>query len=136
LVYELSDSVFTDYLYDDDDDVVAVGIDAVWIPMTIVRRNQILVKMVIANYAATNTTAAALNIEGLKIALPATESSSGEYAATDSDVAFLDTDPLVTNRSIVMRKRCQFVKWDITPRLEVTNGQFQVSTISMEIAEV
>jgi hypothetical protein len=127
-VYEMSDALTSDY----DN----TPIHAYWTPKTINRRNAILTKMIIANYMAGSSTKAELVIEGLRIPLEATDVASGDIAALDNDVAALDTDPLVDNRTSIIRKRCQFVRWNITPRLEVTNGLFSAASVKLEIAEV
>ncbi len=102
---------------------------------TIVKRNQILVKAILARFMSTLTADAALEID--KYRMPLYFGGQGDRAFTDTDVAFLDDDPLVpADRVAMARARCNIRKWEITPEIVVRNGSFSMSSLVLEIAEV
>jgi hypothetical protein len=111
-----------------------ISITGKWRPKTLIRRNQILVKSVTAGYISSINSSAVMKVEGLKMLLPIT--AKGDIAALDTDIAALDTDPLVPFQSSIIRQRCNIRKWEITPEIEITNGTFNLSFVSLEIAEV
>jgi hypothetical protein len=136
-VYEMADLLTSDTIVSVlDGQPSVINIQAFWTPKTIFRRNQLLTKMIMANYLTAETSKAELVVERLRIALPANNDDFGDVAATDSDVAALDTDVLFENKTAVIRKRVQFVRWNITPRLEVVNGAFSIASVIFEVAEV
>jgi hypothetical protein len=135
-VYEFNDAIHTDYAVADDGLLVMRDINAVWVPKTTIRRNQILTKMVMANHLSTATARATLIVEGLRVPLLPSEGRDADIAATDFEIAATDVDLLSSGATSVTRKRCQFVRWSVTPRLEVANGLFSMSSVVLEIAEV
>jgi hypothetical protein len=134
-VYELNDILNRDTVILADGSGAEQDILAYWTPKTVVRRNQLLTKMIMVNYFAT-TPSAELVVERLRVQLPPNDDNFGDIAFTDDNIALLDTDPLFESKTAIVRKRVQFVRWNITPRLEIVNGQFSVSSIVFEIAEV
>jgi hypothetical protein len=135
VVCSLDDSLTDDNVFNPDTfEIEQYDINALWSPRTIIRNNQILVKKVRCNYLSTIGTAAEVDIEGLRVPLPL--NGMGDTAATDAETAALDTDPLVPYRTAVVRTRCNIIKWDVTPRIYVTNGLFSLATLSLELAEV
>lgn len=137
-VYRMSEANPNDVFVVDDalpDEPVEIDVTALWKPRTILRRNQILLKSVMAGYLSTITASAVVKIDTFKLELPL--SGQGDRVALDYDIAFLDTDPLVpSNASAVARRRMQIRRWDITPEIIVTNGTFNLSSLGLEIAEV
>lgn len=135
-VYDLNDGIPQDILYNPEDEAnpIYTDIKAVWRPKTIIRRNQLLTKMIRANYLSTLPSIGYLDVEGMKMELP--HQGDGDIAEADPDVAFNDDDPLVPYRTRMRRRRCNFVRWDVTPQIEVTNGLFSLSSIALEVAEV
>jgi hypothetical protein len=105
-----------------------------WRPKTLTRRNQILVKGVTAGYIASIDADATVKVEGFRMPLPMT--AQGDIAILDTDISALDTDPLVPFQSSIMRRRCNIRKWEIMPEIEITNGSFNLSFVSLEMAEV
>ena len=109
-------------------------INAVWKPRTLLRKNQILLKGVLASYLSTISSTAKVKIDKFELPLPL--AGQGDIARMDDDIAAADEDPLIPSRSSMMRKRCNIRRWDITPEVVVTNGMFNLSSLGLEIAEV
>lgn len=104
-------------------------------PKTIFKKNQTLVKGVMAGYQASTSSNAKLRVE--RFEMPLQIGGQDDIAFMDDDIAFLDDDPLVPNlKSATMRRRCNIRRWAITPRVECTNGQFTLSYFGLEVAEV
>jgi hypothetical protein len=134
-VYVLNDNATSDNLYDDDPEAdVRVPIDGLWSPKTITRANELLVKKIQCNYLSTVESKPQVNIEGFRLPLPL--NGLGDIATEDDDVAQTDPDPLVPSRTSTVRVRCNIRKWDVTPRIEVSNGSFSLSSLAMNVAEV
>jgi hypothetical protein len=134
-VYEINDASTDDNLWDADPSIDdRVPIEALWMPRTLVRPNMLLVKKIRCNYLSTATAEPRVNIEGLIIPLP--QSGQGDVAASDEDVAAADTDSLIPSVTQMVRVRCNINKWEVTPRVEVKNGMFSMSSLSLELAEI
>ncbi len=125
IVYQMNE------LIPDDD---GEPITALWMPRTLLRHNQLLLKSVMASYVASTTAKAVARVDQFELSLPI--GGQGDIASMDMDVAFSDTDPLIPTRSAVARRRTQIRRWDITAELEVTNGSFSLTGYGMEIVEV
>ena len=93
-----------------DDD--GTPIRASWRPKTSIKRNQILVKGCFVGYQG--TTDAKLIVEGFEVPLP--------QGGADN--------------LLVERRRCNVRRWDVTPELVVQNGDFTLSFVGLDIAEV
>jgi hypothetical protein len=134
-VYELNEASTADNITRvDTGETSRVNIDALWMPKTLVRPNQILVKKIRTNYLSTDTANPRVNIEGFIVPLPA--QGTGDIAAADKDILVEDFDPLVPSTTYTSRIRCNIRRWDVTPMIEVTNGLFQLSSLHLDMAEV
>ena len=87
-------------------------IKATWRPKTSIKRNQILVKGAFVGYQG--TTDAKLIVEGFEVPLP--------QGGADN--------------LLVERRRCNVRRWDVTPEIAVQNGDFTLSFVGLDIAEV
>jgi hypothetical protein len=134
-------------------------IDCRLVLRTITRRNQTLLKQVFVKFYANATSEVHLKIEEMDLLLkrgsrgdiafldhdiayldhePLVPSlPSGDIAFLDHDIAYLDHDPLVPSpQSSDIRKRCNIRRWRITPEITVENGEFHMTLLQLEIAEV
>jgi hypothetical protein len=135
VVYELSDNSAQDNMWSDDPEVDArLPINGLWVPKTLTKANEILVKRIRCNYLSTIASEPEVHMEGLKVKLPL--NGQGDYAATDDDVASLDSDVLIPTKTSTVRVRCNIRKYDVTPQIVVNNGLFSLSSLSLNIAEV
>ena len=112
-----------------------VTINASLKPRTIFKKNQVLVKGVMAGYQSTTSARPKVKIEKFELPLP--PEGQGDLAFGDSDVAALDDDPLVPEfKSATVRRRCNIRRWSITPEIKSENGLFSLSYLGLEVAEV
>jgi len=110
-------------------------IDGFLKPRTIARRNQALLKRVMARFSSNATSEVHLKIENLDFVIK--YDFDGHIAFLDDEVACLDNEPLVPSlQSAAVRRRCNIRRWEITPELVVVNGTFKMSYLELEIAEV
>jgi hypothetical protein len=86
---------------------------------TNIKRNQSLIKGIIAGYESEAGTAARLKLGGYELALP--------YGGQ------LPDDDLSTG---IVRARCNIRDWRITPEISVTGGAFSLVSLGLEVAEV
>jgi hypothetical protein len=86
---------------------------------TNIKRNQSLIKGVIAGYKSNGNTTAKLKLGGYELPL----AYGGQIP---------DDDP----GTGVMRTRCNIRNWHITPEISVTGGGFSLVSLGLEVAEV
>ena len=104
-------------------------------PRTIMRRNQILLKGVMAKFDSNATSEVHLRIEGMEFVIKYDD--TGDIAFLDDDIAYLDDEWLVPPpQEAVVRRRCNIRRWSITPEIVVVNGAFRMTLLELEIAEV
>jgi hypothetical protein len=104
-------------------------------PRTIMRRNQVLLKQIMARFDSNATSEVHLRVEDMEFIIKYDD--TGHIAFTDECIAYLDTEPLVPPaRQAAIRRRCNIRRWAITPEIVVMNGAFQMTLLELEIAEV
>jgi hypothetical protein len=110
-------------------------IDARLKTRAITRRNQTLLKRIIAKFDSNSTAEVRVRIEDLELVVKFDDND--DIACLDDDVAYLDDDPLVPPlMSSTIRHRCSIRRWEIAPEIIVLNGSFGMSLLELEIAEV
>ncbi|GHV41943.1 hypothetical protein FACS1894187_23940 [Synergistales bacterium] len=97
---------------DDEDTPIA----AVMKSKTIMRLNQILLKMVVGSFVSNATSDVTITVGGLELVLPA-----GSYEEMTASI---------------LRKRCNIRSEQLTAEVSVNNGIFSLSSLRLEIAEV
>ena len=104
---------------------------------TIMRRNQILLKRIILKFDSDAAAEVRLRIEGTAADYLLKRARRERIAAIDEKIAFLDDEPLVfPDAAAVTRHRCNIRRWEITPEIVVTDGEFRASYFEIEVAEV
>jgi hypothetical protein len=99
------------------------------------RRNQVLLKGILAKFESNATSEVHLKVEGMEFVVKYDD--DGDIAYSDDDIAYLDDEPLVPPpQSAVIRKRCDIRRWAVTPEVIVINGAFKMTTLQLEMAEV
>jgi hypothetical protein len=135
-VYELNESTAADNIYNPEtEETEVIDIAATWMPKTLVRANEILVKQIHTNYLSTGTSEPQVDIEGFKVPLPM-NGQGADIAAADTDIAAADTDTLVPSKTSTVRVRCNIRKWNVTPKIEVKNGLFSLQALHLYLAEI
>jgi hypothetical protein len=86
---------------------------------TNIKRNQSLVKGIIAGYESGTGTAAKLKLGAYELALP----YGGQL-------------PDDTPNTGIVRARCNIRDWQVTPEISVTGGAFSLVSLGLEVAEV
>lgn len=110
-------------------------------PKTTVKRNQTLLKSVVAHYQSTPTSEAKVKVERWEMPMPhGGQGGREDIAYSDNDIAYLDDDPLVPasswTRTGMATRRCCIRRWSITPEVVVKDGKFSLSMLGLEVAEV
>jgi hypothetical protein len=125
-LYRMDDAI------EDDDGTKIDG----WLrPRTITRRNQVLLKGIMAKFDSNATSEVHLRIEGMEFIIKYDD--TGHEAFTDDWDAYLDDEPLVPEpQAAVIRRRCNIRRWSVTPEIVVINGAFRMTMMELEIAEV
>jgi hypothetical protein len=104
-------------------------------PRTIMRRNQVLLKQIMARFDSNATSEVHLRVENMEFIIKYDD--TGHEAFTDDFDAYLDDEPLVPEpMQAAIRRRCNIRRWAITPEIVVINGAFQMTLLELEIAEV
>jgi hypothetical protein len=102
---------------------------------TITRRNQVLLKGIMAKFDSNATSEVHIKVEEMDFVIKYDD--EGDIAFLDDDIAYLDDEPLVPPpHSAEIRKRCNIRRWRITPEITVMNGAFRMTLLQLEIAEV
>ena len=117
-------------------------IDARLKPRTIMRRNQVLLKQIMARFDSSATSEVRLCAEEMEFIIKNDDMIRVVYEGQGivyphggmeyEIVWWINRTPLTA----AIRRRCNIRRWEITPEVTVVNGAFKMTFLELEIAEV